>query len=236
MALPEGKGAREWGRFRETRHGDTAVAVVNDDEATPISVNVTKSGDNEIISSLGASENLVIKGFHFSNRDSSAITVLLKAGEDGVEKFETNLPASGGNFDKNLVGRYWRLPLGKPLIINLSANGDVLVSVEYEGEEEPAEEAVTPSDSLAIAEALMIETSKILADSVTFTDSEIEAPGLNLDDAIDIVDSGLTITGDRTKPLEDTLPIAEQLANQITLSLNDSQSIAESFEYSVVPG
>ena len=235
MALPNSKGAREYGRFRETRHGKTAVAIVNDDEATPISVNVTESGDTEIISNPGASENLVIKGFHFSNRDSAAITVLLKAGDDGVEKFETNLAASGGTFDKNLVGRYWRLPLNKPLVINLSADGDVLVSVEYEGEAEPAQEAVTPSESVDIAEALTVDFGLNVTDAVTFADAEIEAPGLVLSDSLEITES-LLITGDRTEPLSETLSIAEAVANKLTLSLSDAQSIAEGLEYSVVLG
>ncbi len=236
MALPEGKGAREYGRFRETRHGDTAVAIVNDDEATPISVNVTKSGDTEIISSPGEDRNLVIKGFHFSNRDSTVITVLLKAGDDGVEKFEINLAVSGGNFDKNLVGRYWRLPLGKPLVVNLSADGDVLVSVEYEGEAEPGQEAITPSESVDISESLAVDIGLNVTDAITFAEGEIEAPGLNLADSIGIADEPVYMTGDRSKALSDSLPIAGAVANQLTLSLSDAVSLAASIEITYTPG
>ena len=209
MALPSSLGARQYGKFRETRHGRIVVGTTNEDEATILSDVLSASGDNEVIAAPVSGNNLVIKGFHLSNRNSSGITVSLKAGSDGVEKFPVYLAASGGNFDKNLVGRYWRLPLGKPLIVNLSADGDVLITIEYEGEAEPGQEAVTPSDSLSIAEAI---TKK----AVKLAKTDAQSISVSLDK--------VAVTLGKSE----SLPISEALANSATLRLSDSLVIAES--------
>jgi len=208
MALPRSLGAREYGKFRPTRHGEVAVGVTNEDEADPITLNVTASGDTEIIPTPGAGENIVVKGFHFSNAGASKITVSLKAGSGGQEKFSTCLVADGGSFDKNLIGRYWRLPLNKSLVVVLSGAGDVLVTIETEGGTEPAQEAATLTDALVITEALATETGKQVTDAQSITVALTKkAAGAGKSEA---------------------LPIAEQLANVTTLTLSDTLSIAES--------
>ena len=227
MAMPNGLRAREYAKFRETRHGRTAVGQTNEDEATPATVLATDSGDTEILPAAGAGENYVIKGFHISNAGSSKITVALKTDTDAPKQFTTCLPADGGSIDKNLIGRYWRLPLNAPLYINLSADGEVYVTIEYEGGEEPGPEGIAVTDSQSIAESVAKAVTKpALTDSQTITEALAKDAGKVQADSMGVAES-LLITGDRSKALEDTLSIAESLANGITLSLSDSQSISE---------
>lgn len=236
MALPTSKGAREYGRFRPTRHGEIAVAVTNEDEAEPLTLEVTASGDTELIPSPGVGENIIVKGFHFSNEGATKIVASLKAGTGGKKKFSACLAANGGSFDKNLVGRYWRLPLNTALVANLGAAGTVHFTVETEAGVEPAQEAATLTDSLAISESITKKAVElVISDAITFAEGEIEAPALNLADSLSIAES-LLITGDRSKALADVLPIAEAVANALTLSLSDAQSLAASIEITYTPG
>jgi hypothetical protein len=176
MTLPNGKGAREYSKFRETRHGLVAIGTTNEDEATPISRVVYDSGDTELIASPGATNYIVVKGFHFTNSDSSVNTVHLKAGTGGQNLFSTTLVASGGNFDVNLLGRYWRMPIDKALVINLDSAGEIGVTIEYELAVEPAQEAVTPTDSITFAESLAKEITHSLDDSQSIAE-DINTPG-----------------------------------------------------------
>jgi len=237
MSLTKSRGAREYSKFRETRHGRTSVAVTNEDEATIETLNVLSSGDTQIVPAPGETGNLTVKGFHFSNRDSSAITVCLKAGTGGKELFSTYLAANGGSFDKNLVGRYWRLPLNKNLVVSLSASGDVLVTVEYETTGEPAQEAVTLTETLALAEEIAnIDVSKAIVDSMPIAESLGNLITLGLSDELGIADEEVIMTGDRSKALDDTIGITESLANVTTLSLSDSITFAEGLAIEYTPG
>jgi hypothetical protein len=173
MTLPKGKGAREYSKFRETRNGLTAVGVTNEDEAIPVSKIVNNSGDTELIASPGADNYIVVKGFHFTNSDSSVNTVHLKAGTSGKNLFSTTLAANGGNFDVNLLGRYWRLPINKALVINLESAGKIGVTIEYELELEPGQETVSLTDSFSLAEAV--------ANLATLSLSDSESISVNLD-------------------------------------------------------
>ena len=206
--LPNSLGARHYGSYRLTRHGEVAVAMTNEDEATPITLIVTASGDTEILPAPGAGNYLTIKGFHFSNNHSSKVTVSLKAGTGGENKFSAILAANGGSFDKNLIGRYWRLPINKPLVVNLSGASDVYVTIEYEGLEEPGQEAVTPTDAITFAESLIINTGKKATDAQAITVAlSKKAYGLGK---------------------SESEPLASAVANLTTLSLSDNETIVES--------
>ena len=235
MPLPNGLGARRYASYRPTRHGDVALAVTNEDEATHKAQNITASGNTEILVAPSATENIVVKGLSYSNVDSSVITVSLRAGVDGPEKFKFNLAVSGGSIDLNLIGRYWRLPLGKSLVAVLSAAGDVLVNVQYEAEGEPGQESVILTDTISITEATAKTVSDVLVDAQTFAEALAKDVATPLSDEITFAEAQ-TRTGDRTEDLSDSVPIAETVANQTTLSLSDAQTIAASIEITYIPG
>ena len=243
--LSNARGAREYAKFRPTRHGLTAVAYTNEDEATIETLEVLTSGNKQIIPAQGETSNLVIKGFHFSNADSSTNIVSLRAGGSGKKLFTTMLAASGGNLDKNLVGRYWRLPLNKSLVVNTSGAGDVWVTIEYEVDSEPAEEAVTPTDALVITEGITkfvvtkaaVDSQSIaeaitgkaivvaLSDVLPIAESLANATTLSLSDAVIIVESEIEGTG--VSGLADAITFAESLVTAVNKGLVDSESIAE---------
>jgi hypothetical protein len=236
MSMPRGKCAREWGKYRESRNGQVGVATVEESQADIETLNVTASGNTEILPAPGSTEKLVIKGFHFSNDNSSKVTVSLRAGTTGKDRFSTVLAANGGNFDKNLIGRNWELPINTPLIVNLDGASDVFVTVEYEGGAEPGQEGVNLSDSLSIAEAPAKEVATPLADSQTLSASVANSPAKPLSDTIDFAESN-TRTGDRVIALSDSEPIVESVGNQTTASLAeaDSLDIAEQIEVTLIP-
>jgi hypothetical protein len=239
MILPKGLGARQYGSYRITRNGEVALATTNEDEANIETLEVTASGDTQILPTPGVTEYLVIKGFHFSN-DGAKVTVSLKAGAGGKEKFTTTLLANGGNFDKNLIGRYWRLPINKPLLVNLSGAGNVFVTVEYEGMDEPGPESVELTDSLVITEALVEKTE--------FNDALADAQALSAAVAKDVVKPALTDsmasitesnvrTGDRYIALGDSMPVTENLGNSTTTKLSEADAliITESVDVKLSP-
>jgi len=51
-----------------------------------------------------------------------------------------------------------------------------------------------------------------------------------------IADEEVVMTGDRSKALDDTIGIAESLANVTTLSLSDSITFAEGLSIEYTPG
>lgn len=236
--LSNGLRSREYAKYRETRNGETAVAVVNEDEAIIETLEVTASGDTEILPTPGSTEYILIKGFQFSN-DGSKVTVSLKAGEDGKEKFKTTLLADGGNFDKNLIGRYWRLPINKPLIVNLSGAGNVFVTIEYEGLREPGPEAADLSDTLAISEEIAVDVATPLADSQTIAEAVVTAEDdvEALSDSVEIVDSGIEYTESKVIALSDELPLTESVGNSTTTELSESDAlvITESVDVDLSP-
>ena len=224
--LPKSLGAREYGKFRQSLYGQVGVGVLNLDEAHNETLEVTASGDTEILPTPGSDKYLTIKGFHFSNVDSSTITVCLKAGDGGQERFNTMLTASGGNFDKNLVGRNWRLPINKPLLVNLSAAGDVLVTVEYEGLSEPGEEAVYLTDTLVITEALVKEENKVVTDTQTIAEANAKEVVASKTDVMPVVEMLENVTATVVE-LTDLVAVAETVGNGVTLSLGDTITIVE---------
>ena len=238
MILPKGLGARQYGSYRVTRNGEVALAMTNEDEANIETLEVTASGDTQILPTPGSTEYLIIKGFHFSN-DGAKVTVSLKAGDGGKEKFTTTLLANGGNFDKNLIGRYWRLPINKPLLVNLSGAGSVFVTIEYEGMDEPGPESVELTDSLVITEALVEETGFNSA----LTDAQVLAAAVakdvvkpTLTDVISITESNVR-TGDRYLTLSDSMPITETVGNSTTTELSEADAliITESVDVDLSP-
>lgn len=206
--LPNGMGAREHGKFIANKHDEIGVRSMEMGEASVITLRVTASGDTQIIPSPGSTKYITIRGFHFSNNDSSKVTVSLKAGSGGEAKFSTVLAASGGSFDKNLIGRHWEMPINKALYVTLSGASDVYVTIEYEGYDEPAEESVELTDTITFSEALASDVKQSLSDAQTFTAA---------------ISKNAVVKG-----LSDTGAIAEALAGTVTLSLSDSLSISES--------
>ena len=238
MSLPRGLRAREYAKYRETRNAEVAVAVVNEDEANIETLEVTASGDTQILPTPGSTEYLIIKGFHFSN-DGAKVTVSLKAGDGGKEKFTTTLLANGGNFDKNLIGRYWRLPINKPLLVNLSGAGNVFVTVEYEGMDEPGPESAELTDALVITEALKTEVGLVVGDAQVLTNADalaIDASHI-LADAQALTDSGIVYTESKVIALSDGMSITENVGNQTTTELaeTDALVITESVDVDLSP-
>lgn len=237
MAMPHGLKAREYAKYRETRNGEVAVGITNEDEASVETLEVTASGDTQILPAPGSTEYLVIKGFHFSNNDSSKVTVSLKAGAGGLEKFSTVLAANGGSFDKNLIGRYWRIPVNKALIVSLSGASDVFVTVEYEGMDEPGPESAELTDTISFAESLKTEVSSVLGDSQTIAEAVAKSPVHKLSDAETMADSTVR-TGNRSINLTDSMAVTESIGNQTTTKLTegDSLSISAGIVVSLIPG
>jgi len=207
MPLPNGLGARRYASYRPTRHGDVALAVTNEDEATHKAQNITESGNTEILVAPSATENIVVKGLSYSNVDSSVITVSLRAGVDGPEKFKFNLAVSGGSIDLNLIGRYWRLPIGKSLVAVLSAAGNVWVNIQYEAESEPGEESAILTDSMSISENIEASRGLDLSDSQSIAES-ISSKGIvsSKADNESLVENGVQTL---VKSLTDTETITE---------------------------
>jgi len=207
MPLPNGLGARRYASYRPTRHGDVALAVTNEDEATHKAQNITESGNTEILVAPSATENIVVKGLSYSNVDSTVITVSLRAGVDGPEKFKFNLAVSGGSIDLNLIGRYWRLPIGKSLVAVLSAAGNVWVNIQYEAESEPGEESAILTDSMSISENIEASRGLDLSDSQSIAES-ISSKGIvsSKADNESLVENGVQTL---VKSLTDTETITE---------------------------
>jgi hypothetical protein len=238
MSLPNGLRTRQYGSYRATRHGETALGVTNEDEATIQTLLVTASGDTEILPTPGSTEYTIVKGFHFSN-NGSKITVSLKAGADGKEKFTTTLLANGGSFDVNLIGRYWRLPINKPLIVVLSGAGTVYVTVEYEGLEEPAQEAVELSDAIVLTEALVSDVGLTVGDAQVLTNADALANEVSsvLTDAQTLTDSEIVYTESKVIALSDAVPLTESVGNSTTTELSESDTlvITESVDVDLSP-
>ena len=236
MSLPRGLRAREYAKYRLTRNGEVAVGVTNEDEANIETLEVTASGDTLILPSPGSTEYLTIKGFHFSN-DGAKVTVGLRAGTGGKEKFSTTLLANGGNLDINLIGRYWRLPINKALYVVLSGAGTVLVTVEYEGMDEPGPESAELTDALVITEALVSDVGLAVGDAQTETEDLAKRASGVLADSQDLTDSGIVYTESKVIALSDAVGIAESVGNQTTTELaeTDALVITESVDVDLSP-
>ena len=224
MPLPNGLGARRYASYRPTRHGDVALAVTNEDEATHKAQNITASGNTEILVAPSATKNIIIKGLSYSNVDSTVITVSLRAGVDGPEKFKFNLAVSGGSIDLNLIGRYWRLPLGKSLVAVLSAAGDVLVNIQYESEDEPGEESVILTDTIAIAEESSRTVGGTLADTQTFAEALVDTVVVAKTETVTLAEATAKTVSD---VLADSQSFAEAPSKTVSDVLADAQSFAE---------
>ena len=236
MSISKGLRAREYAKFRETRNGEVAVGVTNEDEANIETLEVTASGDTLILPAPGSTEYLTIKGFHFSN-DGAKVTVGLRAGTGGKEKFSTTLLANGGNLDINLIGRYWRLPINKALYVVLSGAGTVLVTVEYEGMDEPGPESAELTDALVITEALVADVGKPLGDAQTETEDLAKEVGHELGDVQVLTDSGIVYTESKVIALSDGMAVTESVGNKTTTELaeTDQLLITESVDVDLSP-
>jgi len=236
--LPKSLSTRQYSSYRQGKNGEVALATINESEANIETLEVTASGDTQILPTPGATDYLTIKGFHFSN-DGAKVTVSLKAGDGGKETFTTTLLANGGNFDKNLIGRYWRLPINKPLLVNLSGAGTVFVTVEYEGMDEPGPESTELTDALVITEALKTEVGLVVGDAQVLTNADalaIDASHI-LADAQALTDSGIVYTESKVIALSDGMSITENVGNQTTTELaeTDALVITESVDVDLSP-
>jgi hypothetical protein len=94
--------------------------------ATPWSITATTSGDNTI-KTPATGKKLRVKLIDVWNNGTADITVYLKFGT-GTARFKKTLASKTG-FIINLLGANWEGATDEPLIINLSANGTVDVTV-----------------------------------------------------------------------------------------------------------
>ena len=222
-----GKGSLEWGKFRKNSQGEIVVATVDDAEVNVITVNIVNSGNTEIVASPALDEAVRLKGFYISNNSDTDVDISFREETDGELKYTTHLITEGENVARSLPGA-WALGNGRALNVYADVDCDVFVTVEYEGPAESEEEKESLADSMAIAEEMAFDSGKVLADAITFAEEESETEGRSLTDSMDIVDSGLVITGDRSLAFEDSLSVAEVLGNTITLSLSDTVGFADS--------
>lgn len=94
--------------------------------ASPWSITATTSGDNTI-KTPATGKKLRVKLIDVWNNGTADITVYLKFGT-GTARFKKTLASKTG-FIINLLGANWEGATDEPLIINLSANGTVDVTV-----------------------------------------------------------------------------------------------------------
>jgi len=238
--LPKSLSTRQYSSYRQGKNGEVALATINESEANIETLEVTASGDTQILPTPGATDYLTIKGFHFSNDGAAKVTVSLKAGAGAKEKFSTVLAANGGNLDINLIGRYWKLPINKPLLVNLSGAGNVLVTVEYEGMDEPGPESLELTDALVMTEALVEKTefnsavtdAQVLSEAVA---KDVVKPALT--DSMSSITESNVRTGDRYLTLGDSIPITENLGNSTTTELSEADAlvITESVDVDLSP-
>lgn len=219
------RGALEYGKFRENSKGETVVATVDDSELNVVTLNITESGNHEIVVP-SLEEAIRVKGFYISNNSGTDVDISFREETDGELKYTTHLIDEGHLVERSLPGA-WALGNGRALNVYASGDCDVYVTIEYEGPAESEEEKESLGDSLSISEEIAVVSGKNVIDTITIAEAETETTGRSLLDSIDIVDSGLVITGDRSKALSDEVSVAEAVGNSATLNLNDSISFAE---------
>lgn len=88
-------------------------------ETTHVDLNISTSGDNEIIAEPGAGKRIVICDLEIINTTSTASTVLIKSGSTVIRRF---LFQNQGNGVALVFSTYreWRLAANTALNINLS--------------------------------------------------------------------------------------------------------------------
>jgi len=228
------RGALEYGKFRENSAGETVVATVDDSEVRVITLNVTESGNHELVAP-SSSQAVRLKGFYISNNSNTDVDISFREETDGELKYTSHLIDEGQIAERILPGA-WALGNGRALNVYASNDCDVFITVEYEGPAESESESESLDDTLSITEDIAVESGKVLSDTLTITEAETETSGRALEDSIEIEDSGIVITGDRTKSLEDSQAITEGVGNNVTLSLSDTMSIDDEVSVTYTPG
>jgi len=94
---------------------------------TPYSVNATTQG-NTTIASPSSGKRLRIKFIDVANNGSAEVTIALRFGDFGDLRFKKALGAKRF-FLTNLTGCNWEGAVDEPLKINLSATGNIDVTV-----------------------------------------------------------------------------------------------------------
>jgi len=116
----------------------------------------------------------------------------------------------------------------------------VLVTVEYEGMDEPGPESLELTDALVITEA---ETTASEIVATPLVDSQVLAAAMKtsvekpaLTDSMAIVEANIR-TGDRVVALTEALPLTENVGNSTTteLSEGDALVITESVDVDLSP-
>lgn len=96
----------------------------------PMTLNATASGDTTVLANANASLSIIITNVWVSNRGSSNITVSLREGTAGTERWKGMLAADGGGYTTSFHPQ-WKLAAGTALVVNLSAGGNVDVNVQF---------------------------------------------------------------------------------------------------------
>lgn len=114
------------------RHGRLVTLAGHSNPEAPVSVNVTSSGNNTVISAPGASVSLYIQKVSVHNRDSSNVLVALQDGAGGTTRWRAELAAEGGGSLIDFGSRGWKLTANTLLNVNLGGASSVDVNVtEY---------------------------------------------------------------------------------------------------------
>ncbi len=95
----------------------------------PVVVNATASGDTAVLAAPGAGVSLYICKVTIINGGSAIITAHLQEGGTAVNRGPGDLAKDGGGANLDFGARGWKVGDNKALDINLSATGDVWVTV-----------------------------------------------------------------------------------------------------------
>ena len=128
-SISKGLRAREYARFRKTlKTGRLVVSVANEDEALfPANVNLTASGETDVLSAPGAGKAIRIKIMMVNNVGADQRGVSFLEGASGTEKLKNSMPQYGSMWNMNFIGSYWTLPENTKLVGKLDGVGNVNV-------------------------------------------------------------------------------------------------------------
>lgn len=111
------------------RLGRLVVLPGHPNPEAPVVVNATGSGDTEIIAAPGASLSLYIVRVALINGGAAVLNAQLQEDGSATNRGGGDLAADGGGVILDYGPRGWKLTANTALDVNLSAGGDVWVSV-----------------------------------------------------------------------------------------------------------
>lgn len=109
--------------------GRLVVVPGHPNPEAPVVVNATASGDTTVVSAPGASVSLYIVRVALVNGGSAVVSAQLQEASSATNRGGGDLAANGGGMILDYGPRGWKLTANTALQINLSATGDVWVSV-----------------------------------------------------------------------------------------------------------